>query len=70
MDLSENIFDIILRMNGQIPNRSGLYITLDYFKEHINIEKSYEIILRGILLMYKKYKILLPNFKKSSFLYN
>ena len=70
LDLPENIFDVISRMNSQIPNRSGLHITLDYFKEHTNLEKSYEISLRGILLMYKKYEILLPNFKRSSFLYN
>ena len=68
--LSENNFDNILRINSQIPNRSGLHITLDYFKKHSNLEKAYEISLRGTIIMYQKYKILFPNFKRSSFLYN
>ena len=66
---SENIFDEILRINNQIPKRNALNNTLNYFKEHTNIVQACEITLKRILLIKKKYKVSLPNFKKSSFLY-
>ena len=69
LEHSENIFDEILRVNNQIPKRNGLNITLDYFKKHTNIEEAYDMSLRRILLIYQKYKILVPSFKLSSFLY-
>ena len=69
LEYSENIFDEILRVNGRIPKRNGLNITLEYFKEHTNIEQGYEISLRRILLIYQKYKTLPTSFKLGSFLY-
>ena len=69
LEHSENIFDEILRINNQIPKRNGLNNTLNYFKEHTNIEQACEMTLRRVLLIDKKYKINLPNFKRSSFLY-
>ena len=70
LDFSEIIYDQILRVNSHIPKRNGLNITLDYLKEYSNIGQSYAMSLRRILLMYEKYQVLFPNFKKSSFLYN
>lgn len=68
LNFSENIFDQIMRVNSQIPKRNGLNITLKYFKEHSNIDQAYEMSLRRILLIYK-FKILFPDFKNGSFLY-
>ena len=69
LEYSENIFDEILSVNSEIPKRNGLNITLEYLKEHTNIEQAYEMSLKRILLIYQKYKILPPIFKLSSFLY-
>ena len=69
LEHSENIFDEILRIDNQIPKRNGLNNTLNYFKEHTNIEQACEMTLRRILLIKKKYNVELPNFKRSSFLY-
>ena len=69
-DFSECIFYQILQINTKIPERNRLNITLDYLKRYSNIEAAYNIGLKGMLLMYQKYKILVPSFKKGSFLYN
>ena len=70
VEISEYDFDQLLRVNVQIPKRNGLNITLEYFKEHTNIGQAYAMSLRRILLIYQKYKVLFPNFKRSSFLYD
>lgn len=70
LDFSENYYDKILRINSQIPKRNGLNITLEYFKEHTNIDESYAMSLKRILLIGQKYNILFPTFKNSSFLYD
>ena len=70
VEISEYEFDQLLRINVQIPKRNGLNITLEYFKEHTNIGQAYAMSLRRILLIYQKYKVLFPNFKRSSFLYD
>ena len=67
--LSENKYDKIARINSQIPKRNGLNITLEYFKEHTNIDQTYAMSLRRILLIHQKFNILYPDYKTSSFLY-
>lgn len=69
LTFSENIYDQIIRINTQIPKRNGLNISLDYFKMHTNMEQTYGMALRRIILIYQKYKVLFPFFKKGSFLY-
>lgn len=66
---SENKYDRIARINSQIPKRNGLNITLEYFKEHTNIDQTYAMSLRRMLLFYQKFNILYPDYKASSFLY-
>ena len=66
---SENKYDKIARINSQIPKRNGLNITLEYFKEHTNMDQAYAMSLRRILLIYQKFNILYPDYKTSSFLY-
>ena len=66
---SENKYDRIARIISQIPKRNGLNITLEYFKEHTNIDQTYAISLRRTLLFYQKFNILYPDYKASSFLY-
>lgn len=70
LKFSENLYDLISRIDSQVPKRNGLNITLDYFKEHTNIDQTYAMTLRRILLVYQKYNVLLPDFKYGSFLYD
>ena len=69
LHFSENKYDKIARINSQIPKRNGLNITLEYFKEHTNIDQTYAMSLRRTLLIYQKFNILYPDYKTSSFLY-
>ena len=66
---SENKYDKIARINSQIPKRNGLNITLEYFKEHTNIDQTYAMSLRRNLLIHQKFNILYPDYKTSCFLY-
>lgn len=70
LNFSEYTFGQIARVNSQIPKRNGLNITLEYFKEHSNIKQACAMSLRRILLIYKKYEVLLPDYRQSSFLYD
>ena len=70
LDFSENIYDNIRRFNYHILKRTGLNISLDLFKERINIDYIYATYLSKTLLLYQKYKIFLPVYKKGSFLYD
>ena len=70
LDFSENIYDNIRRFNYHILKRTGLNISLDLFKERINIDYIYASYLSKILLIYEKYKVFLPVYKKGSFLYD
>lgn len=70
LNFSEYTFDQISRVNSQIPKRNGLNITLDYFKEYSNIKQACAMSLRRILLIHKKYEVLLTDYKQSSFLYD
>ena len=69
LNFSEYIFDRLMRVNSQIPKRNGLNITLEYFKEHSNIEQAYAMSLRRIFLTFR-YKVLFPDFKNGGFLYD
>ena len=70
LDFSENIYDNIRRFNYHILKRTGLNISLELFKERINIDYIYASYLSKILLIYEKYKVFLPVYKKGSFLYD
>jgi hypothetical protein len=70
LDFSENTYDNIRRFNYHILKRTGLNITLELFKEGVNIDYIYASYLSKILLLYQKYKIFLPVYKKGSFLYD
>jgi hypothetical protein len=70
VDVPENTYDNIRRFNYHILKRSGLNISLELFKERINIDYIYASYLSKILLIYEKYKVFLPVYKKGSFLYD
>ena len=70
LDFSENTYDNIRRFNYHILKRTGLNISLELFKERINIDYIYASYLSKILLIYEKYKVFLPVYKKGSFLYD
>jgi hypothetical protein len=70
LNLSEKLYDKISRIFNQIPKRNGLNLTLSYFKEHVNIEDAYAMSLRRALLFQQKYKVIFPDFKKSSFIFD
>ena len=69
-DFSENTFDNIRRFNYIVLKRTGLNISLELFKERINIDYIYASYLSKILLIYEKYKVFFPVYKKGSFLYD
>jgi len=69
LKLNEYQYDIIARVDSQIPRRNALNITLEYFKKFSNVEEAYAMALRRSLLIYQKYKIYLTNFKNGAYLY-
>lgn len=69
-DFSENVYDNVGRFNYHILKRTGLNFSLELFKERINNDYLYSQYLKRILLIYQRYKIILPIYKKSKFLYD
>ena len=69
LDDSENLFDDVERFKYHILNRTGLNISLEFFKERVNIDDVYESYFKKILLLYQKYKSFLPYYKRCGFLY-
>ena len=69
LDDSENLFDDVERFKYHILNRTGLNISLEFFKERVNIDDVYESYFKKILLLYQQYKSFLPYYKRCGFLY-
>ena len=70
LDFSEKTFDNIRRFNYIFLKRTGLNISLELFKERINIDYIYASYLSKILLIFEKYKVFFPVYIKGSFLYD
>ena len=69
-DFSENTYDNVGRFNYHILKRTGLNFSLELFKERINNDYLYYQYLKKLLFIYQRYKIILPTYKKSTFLYD
>lgn len=70
MNFSENTFDNVERFNFYILKRTGLNVTLDFFKERIKLDYVLRSNFKKLLLIYQKYKIFLPEYNQCMLLYD
>ena len=70
LKISENTFDNIGRFNYHILKRTGLNVPLESFLSRVNIDEMNESYFKKILLLYEKYKTIIPIYKIGRFLYD
>ena len=70
LKISENTFDNIGRFNYHILKRTGLNVPLESFLSRVNIDVLNESYFKKILLIYEKYKTIIPIYKIGRFLYD
>jgi hypothetical protein len=70
LEFSENKHDNIGKFNFHILNRTGLNVSLESFKERVNMDEILASHLKKILLLYQRYKTTLSIYKISRFLYD
>ena len=69
LKISENTFDNIGRFNYHILKRTGLNVPLESFLSRVNIDEINESYFKKILLLYEKYKTIIPIYKICTFLF-
>ena len=69
LKISENTFDNIGRFNYHILKRTGLNVPLESFLSRVNIDEMNESYFKKILLLYEKYKTIIPIYKICTFLF-
>ena len=69
LKISENTFDNIGRFNYHILKRTGLNVPLESFLSRVNIDVINESYFKKILLLYEKYKTIIPIYKICTFLF-
>ena len=70
LKISENTFDNIGRFNYHILKRTGLNVPLESFLSRVNIDEINESYFKKILLLYEKYKTIIPIYKICTFLFD
>ena len=70
LKISENTFDNIGRFNYHILKRTGLNVPLESFLSRVNIDVINESYFKKILLIYEKYKTIIPIYKICRFLFD
>ena len=69
LKISENTFDNFGRFNYHILKRTGLNVPLESFLSRVNIDEINESYFKKILLLYEKYKTIIPIYKICTFLF-
>jgi len=70
LKISENTFDNFGRFNYHILKRTGLNVPLESFLSRVNIDEINESYFKKILLLYEKYKTIIPIYKICTFLFD